>query len=113
MKPSNASKLPVTLEEAGVVRALAALAQATRLKIFRILVTAGKDGLPAGMLASTLDIAPSALSFHLKELVHAGLIEAHQDGRFVIYNACYAEMNALLLYLTENCCQSSGSNCGC
>lgn len=113
MKPSNTPKPPITLGEADAVRALAALAQTTRLKIFRTLVIAGKDGLPAGMLASTLDIAPSALSFHLKELTHAGLIAARQDGRFVIYSACYVEMNALLTYLTENCCQGSGSDCGC
>lgn len=102
-----------SLKEEHVIRALAALAQATRLRIFRTLVIAGKDGLAAGVLATTLDIAPSALSFHLKELTHANLIEARQDGRFVIYSTCYAEMNALLAYLTENCCQGSGDSCGC
>lgn len=97
--------------EEQAVRALSALAQATRLRIFRALVIAGTDGLAAGALATSLDIAPSALSFHLKELTHADLIDARQDGRFVIYTACYAEMNALLAYLTENCCQGSGNSC--
>jgi DNA-binding transcriptional ArsR family regulator len=99
--------------EEQAVRALAALAQTTRLRIFRALVIAGKDGLAAGVLASTLDIAPSGLSFHLKELTHAGLIEVRQAGRFMIYSACYAEMNALLTYLTENCCKGSDSSCEC
>ncbi len=102
-----------TLGEEQAVRALAALAQASRLRIFRALVIAGKEGLPAGALSTALDIAPSALSFHLKELTHAELIEARQDGRFVIYNARYAEMNALLAYLTENCCKDSDSSCEC
>ena len=99
--------------EEQAVRALAALAQTTRLRIFRTLVIAGKEGLAAGVLASTLDIAPSGLSFHLKELTHAALIEVRQVGRFMIYTACYAEMNALLAYLMENCCKGSDSSCEC
>ena len=102
---------PLTEDQA--VRALAALAQATRLRVFRALVIAGQDGLAAGVLASTLDIAPSALSFHLKELSYAGLVEARQAGRFIYYTACYTEMNALLAYLTENCCQGAAGSCGC
>jgi ArsR family transcriptional regulator, arsenate/arsenite/antimonite-responsive transcriptional repressor len=100
-----------TFTEEQVVRALSALAQAARLRIFRALVVAGKDGLAAGVLATTLDIAPSGLSFHLKELTHAGLIDVRQDGRFMIYTAHYAEMNALLAYLTENCCKGADSCC--
>jgi len=103
--------LPITEQQ--TVRALAALAQTTRLRIFRALVIAGKEGMPAGVLASTLDIAPSGLSFHLKELTNAGLIEVRQAGRFMIYTACYAEMNALLAYLTKNCCKGSDSSCAC
>lgn len=110
-KPPHQSPQPFTEDQA--VRALGALAQATRLRVFRALVMAGKNGLAAGVLASTLDIAPSALSFHLKELSHAGLIDARQSGRFVFYTACFTEMNALLAYLTENCCQGSAGSCEC
>jgi ArsR family transcriptional regulator, arsenate/arsenite/antimonite-responsive transcriptional repressor len=97
--------------ETNAVHALSALAQATRLRIFRVLLIAGNDGMAAGVLASTLDIAPSALSFHLKELTHAGLIQPRQDGRFMIYSANFSEMNALIAYLTENCCRGSESSC--
>ena len=113
MKQETPSQTLQPITEDQAVRALAALAQATRLRVFRALIIAGKDGLAAGVLASTLDIAPSALSFHLKELSHAGLIEARQAGRFVYYTARYTEMNALLAYLTENCCQGSVGSCEC
>ncbi|MGZ3239521.1 MAG: ArsR/SmtB family transcription factor [Burkholderiaceae bacterium] len=102
---------PKAFTETNAIRALSALAQVTRLRIFRVLLIAGKDGMPAGVLASTLGIAPSALSFHLKELTHAGLIQARQDGRFIIYTANFGEMNALIGYMTENCCQGSESSC--
>ena len=101
----------ITLNEEQVVRALAALAQATRLRLFRALVVAGPPGMSAGALATALEIAPSALSFHLKELSHAGLIEARSEGRFQIYTARFDCMNSLLAFLTENCCQDSGSCC--
>lgn len=104
----NTRTLPLSssaFDEAAALRALAALSQASRLRIFRNLVVAGDAGIAAGALATQLEIAPSALSFHLKELHHAGLIEAKQEGRFVIYKACYTQMNALLAYLSENCCQ--------
>jgi ArsR family transcriptional regulator len=102
---------PATLTEEQIVRALGALAQATRLRLFRALVVAGPDGLAAGALSGALEIAPSALSFHLKELTHAGLIEARQDGRFMIYKARFDEMIALVAFLTENCCQGDGAAC--
>ncbi len=92
------------METKNAVIALAALAQASRLAVFRTLVQAGPAGLPAGRVAELTGIPPSSLSFHLKELSHAGLAEARQDGRFVIYTARYATMNALLGYLTDNCC---------
>lgn len=92
------------METNQVVRALSALAQESRLAVFRLLVQAGPGGLAAGQIAERLDIAPSSLSFHLKELTHAGLVSALQSGRFVIYSANYSEMNALLTFLTENCC---------
>ena len=92
------------METKNAVHALAALAQASRLEVFRILVQAGPSGLPAGQIAERTGIAPSSLSFHLKELSHAGLADVRQEGRFVIYSARYETMNALLGYLTDNCC---------
>lgn len=86
------------------VLALSALAQTSRLGVFRTLVQAGPEGLPAGKIADLTGIPPSSLSFHLKELTHAGLTQARQDGRFVIYTARFDSMNALLGFLTENCC---------
>jgi ArsR family transcriptional regulator, arsenate/arsenite/antimonite-responsive transcriptional repressor len=83
---------------------LASLAQPTRLDIFRSLVVAGPAGMPAGALADALGVAPTALSFHLKELRFAQLVDSEQQGRFVIYRARFDTMNALLSFLTENCC---------
>jgi len=93
------------VDEATAVRCLAALAQAQRLRAFRALVGAGPEGLTPGAMAQRLGIAPSALSFHLKELAHAGLVTAEPRGRHLIYRASFGEMNALLAYLTEHCCQ--------
>ena len=88
---------------------LAALAQDTRLAIFRLLVEAGPTGVAAGAIAAQLGIAGPTLSFHLKELAHAGLIEAEPQGRFIVYSANFDAMNALVSYLTENCCRASGT----
>lgn len=93
------------LDEVSAVRALAALAQAQRLRTFRALVVAGPDGLTPGAIADKLEVAPSALSFHLKELAHSGLVSSEPRGRNLIYRADFAQMNALLAYLTEHCCQ--------
>ena len=93
-----------------VVNALAALAQETRLSIFRRLVQAGVPGLSAGDIAKTLGVPNATLSFHLKELTNAGLITARQESRFVFYAADFAAMNRLLAFLTENCC--AGEPCG-
>lgn len=98
------------MEQKNAVTALAALAQDSRLTVFRLLVQAGPDGMPAGKIAAASGIAPSSLSFHLKELSHAGLITARQEGRFVIYSAAFAVMNGLIAFLTENCC--AGTPCG-
>ena len=87
-----------------VVTALAALAQDSRLAIFRALVQAGPAGLAAGRISELTGIAPSSLSFHLKELSHAGLASSQQSGRNVIYRAEFEAMNDLLGFLTENCC---------
>jgi len=95
------------------VKALAALAQDTRLAIYRLLVQQGPEGLSAGAIAERLDIAGATLSFHLKELAHAGMVESRQDGRFVYYSANYDQMNGLLAYLTENCCQGQGCAAEC
>ena len=97
--------------EQQAVRALAALAQVQRLRAFRALVVAGPEGLTPGAMAEQLGVSPSALSFHLKELAHAGLIQSEQQGRFLLYRARFAQMNALIAYLTENCCAGSGT-CG-
>jgi DNA-binding transcriptional ArsR family regulator len=89
--------------------ALAALAQQSRLAVFRLLVQTGPQGLAASKIGEQLDIAPSSLSFHLKELSHAGLIASRHEGRFVIYSADTVAMHGLIGFLTENCC--NGASC--
>ena len=98
-----------SLDESSAVKALAALAQAQRLRVFRALVVAGPDGLTPGVMAEQLAVAPSALSFHLKELAHSGLVSSEPRGRKLIYRASIGHMNALLAYLTEHCCE--GQSC--
>lgn len=93
-----------------VITALSALAQESRLAVFRLLVEAGPQGLAASRIAERVGLAPSSLSFHLKELTHAGLVTAVPQGRFVIYSANFFTMNAVLAFLTENCC--GGNPCG-
>ena len=92
------------MESSEAVAALSALSQTTRLAVFRLLVQHGPSGMAAGELAEQLSIAPATLSFHLKELANAGLVGARPVGRFVFYSANYSAMNALLAYLSENCC---------
>ncbi len=92
-----------------VLQALNALAQETRLAIFRRLVQAGPAGLAAGQIAEALGVPPATLSFHLAGLARAGLARSRQDGRFVIYSADFLNMNALVAFLTENCC--GGASC--
>jgi DNA-binding transcriptional ArsR family regulator len=96
------------MDEKDVVRSLAALAQGLRLQIFRVLVVAGPVGMTPGALAEHLDVAATTLSFHLKELMNAGLVTQERLGRHLIYRASFDRMNALLGYLTENCCQGAG-----
>ena len=93
------------MEETEAIRALAALAQPLRLRIFRALVVAGNAGMTPGTMAEQLDVAPTTLSFHLKELTHSGLVTQERDGRFLIYRAAFEQVNALLGYMTANCCQ--------
>lgn len=97
------------LAEREVVDALAALAQPVRLRIFRALVVVGPAGLTPGPMAAGLGISSATLSFHLKALMHAGLVTQQRDGRFLIYRADFERMNGLLAYLTENCCE--GQSC--
>ena len=84
---------------------LASLAQDTRLRIFRLLVEAGNDGLNASAIAEALDLAPATLSFHVAHLARAGLVKSRQESRFIFYSANYASMDDLIAYLAKNCCQ--------
>ncbi|WP_334108117.1 ArsR/SmtB family transcription factor [Methylobacillus sp.] len=97
------------MNEAQAVSALGALAHTQRLRIFRALVVAGPEGLTPSTMAEQLEVVRNALSFHLKELAHAGLVTIEQQGRNLIYRADFTQMNGLLGYLTEHCCQ--GSTC--
>lgn len=99
------TELIAEMDEVMAVKALAALAQAQRLRAFRALVAAGPSGLTPGVMAEQLGVAPSALSFHLKELSHSGLVSAEARGRNLIYRASFDHMTALLGYLTAHCCQ--------
>ena len=92
------------METNETIAALAALAHESRLAVFRALVQTGPEGMPAGQIATLLDVAPSSLSFHLKELSRAQLVTSRQEGRFIYYCANFETMNGLLAYLTENCC---------
>jgi ArsR family transcriptional regulator len=97
------------VETKTVLAALGALSQEHRLAIFRLLVEHGPDGLSAGAIAERLQLAPATLSFHLKELAHAGLIAARQEGRFIWYRPDFGAMNRLVSYLTDNCCRASAA----
>jgi ArsR family transcriptional regulator, arsenate/arsenite/antimonite-responsive transcriptional repressor len=92
------------METKRAIEALGALAQETRLNVFRLLVQAGPAGMAAGKIGEALDLPPATLSFHLSGLARAGLVTSRQDGRFVIYSADFEVMNQLLAYLTEDCC---------
>jgi DNA-binding transcriptional ArsR family regulator len=100
------------MEKTDAVAALAALAQESRLDIFRLLVRAGVDGLPAGQIGERLGLPSATLSFHLSQLKQAGLATCRREGRLLIYAAAYPAMNDLLVYLTENCCQGDPAACG-
>lgn len=97
------------METKSALSALSALAQESRLAVFRALVQAGPEGLAAGAISEHTGIPPSSLSFHLKELAHANMVESRQEGRFVIYNANFSTMNELLSFMTDNCC--GGQSC--
>jgi DNA-binding transcriptional ArsR family regulator len=99
------------MEMKETVVALGALAQDTRLSIFRLLVRVGPEGIPVGRIGEELQVAPATLSFHLKELYHASLISSRQEGRFIYYSANFERMAALMTFLTQNCCQGMPQEC--
>ncbi|MBT2333207.1 helix-turn-helix transcriptional regulator [Variovorax paradoxus] len=107
------------MEENTVVRSLIALAQSVRLRVFRALVVAGPEGMTPGALTEALAVPATSLSFHLKELTNAGLVSQERQGRHLIYRASFDQMNDLLAYLTENCCQGQAcvaeadASCAC
>ena len=107
------------MEEKDIVKALAALTQPNRLRVFRALVITGKEGTTPGALADSLGVPAATLSFHLKELLNAGLVSQERSGRNLIYRAEYEQMNGVLSYLTSNCCQGepclekAATTCGC
>ena len=99
------------MEKSDAVAALAALAQDNRLDVFRLLVRAGPEGVPAGEIADALDLAPNTLTFHFDRLRSAGLVTVRREGRSMIYAAQFDTMNALLGFLTENCCRGDADKC--
>ena len=98
--------------ERAVLRSLEALSSEVRLRIFRLLVAYESDGLVAGEISSALGISPTNLSFHLKAMVHAGLVDGTPMGRFVRYRVCIQTMEEVIAYLTENCCRAKGDGTG-
>src|SRR5262249_44943025 len=98
------------MEEQDTIRSLLALGHPIRLRAFRALVIVGTSGMTPGTMSEALELSPSALSFHLKELMNAGLVTQQRDGRNLVYRAAFERMNGLISYLTENCCQ--GQACG-
>jgi DNA-binding transcriptional ArsR family regulator len=99
------------MKKSHALAALAALAQENRLDVFRLLVETGPDGMSAGAVADALNLAPNTLTFHFDRLREAGLVTVKRNGRSMIYAARYDTMNALLAYLTENCCQGRADEC--
>src|ERR1700675_2063813 len=99
------------MDTSNAVAALAALAQDNRLDVFRLLVEAGPDGMPAGEIADALELAPNTLTFHFDRLRQAGLVTVRREGRSMIYAARFETMNALLAFLTENCCGGPPEKC--
>ena len=101
------------MEEKQVINALTAIAHPLRLRVFRALVVAGPAGLTPGTLTESLEVSATSLSFHLKELMNSGLVSQERQGRNLVYRAAFAQMNGLLAYLTENCCQGETCAAGC
>lgn len=99
------------MKTADAIKVLSALAQDSRLAIFRLLIEQGPDGLPVGVIGERLGLPSATLSFHLKELLHAGLVTSRQSGRFIYYAPVIASVNELVGYLMDNCCADSGGVC--
>lgn len=99
------------MENKSAVIALAALAQETRLSVFRLLIEAGPEGMSVGSIGEKLGVAPATLSFHLKELSHAGLVVSRHESRFIYYMTDFAQMAALMTFLTQNCCKGMPQEC--
>ena len=99
------------MEKSDIIEALGALAQESRLDIFRLLVRAGEDGIPAGRIGEHLGLPSPTLSFHLNQLRHAGLVVPRREGRSIIYAADFEAMNGLMEFLTENCCRGDAAAC--
>jgi DNA-binding transcriptional ArsR family regulator len=99
------------MEKTSALGALSALSQGSRLDVFRLLVAAGPEGMAAGAIAEQLDVVPGTLSFHLKLLTHAGLLEPQREGRSIRYTARFDTMNALIGFLTDNCCGGNPDAC--
>jgi ArsR family transcriptional regulator, arsenate/arsenite/antimonite-responsive transcriptional repressor len=99
------------MEKQKAIAALVALGHETRLDVFRLLMQAGPKGLAAGQIGERLALPPATLSFHLNQLKHAGLVTFRRESRSLIYSAAYPVMNALLAYMTENCCQGAAASC--
>jgi DNA-binding transcriptional ArsR family regulator len=99
------------MEAKSAVAALAALAQETRLSVFRLLVEAGPEGVPVGVVGKVLKVPGATLSFHLKELSHAGLVTSRQESRFIYYAVNFEHMAALMSFLTQNCCEGMPQEC--
>jgi ArsR family transcriptional regulator, arsenate/arsenite/antimonite-responsive transcriptional repressor len=100
------------MEQTEAIAALAALAQESRLDVFRLLVQAGPAGMPAGRIGERLRLPSATLSFHLNQLRQAGLVSFRREGRSLIYTAAYGAMNGLIAYLSENCCRGEPADCG-
>lgn len=99
------------MEKTDAVAALSALAQDNRIDVFRLLVRAGPEGMPAGAIAEALDLAPNTLTFHFDRLRTAGLVSVRREGRSMIYAARYETMNGLVAFLSEQCCQGNREQC--
>ncbi len=99
------------MEKTDAVAALSALAQDNRIDVFRLLVRAGPEGMPAGAIAEALDLAPNTLTFHFDRLRTAGLVSVRREGRSMIYAARYETMNGLVAFLSEQCCQGNRERC--
>ena len=99
------------MQTADAIKVLSALAQESRLAIFRLLIEQGPEGLPVGVVGERLGLPSATLSFHLKELLHAGLVTSRQSGRYIYYAPVIAAVDGLVGYLTENCCAGSGGSC--